>query len=79
MFGNLHLDQQGGLVAPLALSAFLAKWVDSPQEQPIVLWPAHSSRFTSHELLLTNHAFLIGFAAIKNSRNAMKTNGGLSF
>jgi hypothetical protein len=42
MFGNLHLDQQGALIAPLALSAFLAKWVDSPQEQPIVLWPAHS-------------------------------------
>jgi hypothetical protein len=74
-----HLDQQAALVASLALSTCLPKWVDSPRDEALVLRNVCGSRFTSHELPLTNHSFLIGCAAIRNRRNAMKTNGGLSF
>jgi hypothetical protein len=79
MFGKLYLDQPPALVAPLALSTCLPRRADLSQQEALVLRTVHGSRFTSHELLLRNHSFLIGCAAIKNRRNAMKTNGGAPF
>jgi len=79
MCGNLHLDQRLAFIAPLALCPCLPKRACSPREEALILRTAHGSRFTNHQSLLTNHAFLIGCAAIGNRRNVMKTNGRVPF
>jgi hypothetical protein len=79
MFGNLHLDQQPAFIAPLALSPCLTKRARSPQEEALKLRTVHGSWFANHQLPLSDRAFLIGRAAIRNRRNVMKTNGGLPF
>jgi hypothetical protein len=45
---------------------------------------SQESRMTKHDSLINHHhsgitPFLIGFSAIRNRRNQMKTNGGLPF
>lgn len=79
MLGNLYLDQQPAFIAPLGFGTCLPKRACSPQEKALIPRTVQGSRFTHYQLLLTNHAFLIGRAAIKNRRNAMKTNGGIPF
>jgi hypothetical protein len=79
MCGDLHLDQRPAFVALLSLRARLAKGARAPRHGAPILRNVPGSRFTNHESLLTNHLFLIGFSAIRNRRNTMKTNGGLSF
>jgi hypothetical protein len=86
MCGYLYLDRQSVLTATRisattrdALHTFRQRSARPPQKEAPILSPVHDWRFTSYELLLTNHAFLIGFAATRNRCNALKTNGGLSF
>jgi hypothetical protein len=79
MFSNPYLGQQSASIAPLALNPCLPMRACSPQEAAPALRTVNRSRFTNHGSLPTNQTFLIGCAAIKNRRNAMKTNGGLSF
>jgi hypothetical protein len=85
MCGYPYLDRPSVLTATRisattrdALHTFRQRSARAPQKEAPILSPVHDSQFTSHELLLTNHAFLIGFAAIRSRRNALKTNGGLS-